>query len=187
MWGMCNTNAHPFLRPNPNVCAQMLRILLSFQQLSFNHQVSYFVSYRQVSNFDLSSLIDTWLGEKNSIRADTNSTYWWMPLFDASLLVPLPQDEDFIARDSFDDTDQLRVGNDGIFMLTFFSKSAQYSQPQCCTMNYVFYLMDGWLIRLTTHMDTEVQQICVHSPSFVFVFHQWRSSLTGLASSCPSV
>lgn len=37
------------------------------------------------------------------------------------------QDEDFIARESFDDTDQLRVGNDGIFMLTFFSKSAQYS------------------------------------------------------------
>lgn len=47
--------------------------------------------------------------------------------FDTSLLVHPLQDEDFIARESFDDTDQLRVGNDGIFMLTFFSKSAQYS------------------------------------------------------------
>lgn len=32
------------------------------------------------------------------------------------------QDDDFVARDDFDDTDQLRIGNDGIFMLTFFSK-----------------------------------------------------------------
>lgn len=42
------------------------------------------------------------------------------------MLVLLLQEEDFIARDSFEDTDQLRVGNDGIFMLTFFSKSAQF-------------------------------------------------------------
>ncbi|KAF5904897.1 glucosamine-6-phosphate isomerase 1, partial [Clarias magur] len=36
--------------------------------------------------------------------------------------VPLmpTRDEDFAARDDFDDVDQLRVGNDGIFMLTFF-------------------------------------------------------------------
>ncbi|KAB5565450.1 hypothetical protein PHYPO_G00241710 [Pangasianodon hypophthalmus] len=36
--------------------------------------------------------------------------------------VPLmpTRDEDFVARDDFDDVDQLRVGNDGIFMLTFF-------------------------------------------------------------------
>lgn len=32
------------------------------------------------------------------------------------------QDDDFVTRDDFDDTDQLRIGNDGIFMLTFFSK-----------------------------------------------------------------
>ncbi|KTG37439.1 hypothetical protein cypCar_00017746 [Cyprinus carpio] len=40
----------------------------------------------------------------------------------AETTVPLVSDreEDFIARDSFEDTDQLRVGNDGIFMLTFF-------------------------------------------------------------------
>lgn len=38
----------------------------------------------------------------------------------AESTVPLVTDEDFIARESFDDTDQLRVGNDGIFMLTFF-------------------------------------------------------------------
>ncbi|KAM9795328.1 NEDD4 family-interacting protein 1 [Neosynchiropus ocellatus] len=29
-------------------------------------------------------------------------------------------DEDFVARDEFEDADQLRIGNDGIFMLTFF-------------------------------------------------------------------
>lgn len=34
----------------------------------------------------------------------------------------LLQDEDFVARDDFEDADQLRIGNDGIFMLTFFSK-----------------------------------------------------------------
>lgn len=27
-----------------------------------------------------------------------------------------------MGRDDFDDADQLRIGNDGIFMLTFFSK-----------------------------------------------------------------
>lgn len=32
------------------------------------------------------------------------------------------QDDDFVTRDDFDDTDQLRIGNDGIFMLTFFSE-----------------------------------------------------------------
>ncbi|MBN3277204.1 GNPI1 isomerase, partial [Polyodon spathula] len=30
------------------------------------------------------------------------------------------EEEDFVARDDFDDADQLRIGNDGIFMLTFF-------------------------------------------------------------------
>uniref|UniRef100_A0A3B3V3X1 Nedd4 family interacting protein 1, like n=1 Tax=Poecilia latipinna TaxID=48699 RepID=A0A3B3V3X1_9TELE len=30
------------------------------------------------------------------------------------------RDEDFVTRDDFDDADQLRIGNDGIFMLTFF-------------------------------------------------------------------
>ncbi|NXO71920.1 NFIP1 protein, partial [Phainopepla nitens] len=30
------------------------------------------------------------------------------------------EEDDFVTRDDFDDTDQLRIGNDGIFMLTFF-------------------------------------------------------------------
>ncbi|XP_056140573.1 NEDD4 family-interacting protein 1-like isoform X2 [Lampris incognitus] len=36
--------------------------------------------------------------------------------------VPLvtERDDDFVTRDDFEDTDQLRIGNDGIFMLTFF-------------------------------------------------------------------
>ncbi|KAL0994743.1 hypothetical protein UPYG_G00126590 [Umbra pygmaea] len=29
-------------------------------------------------------------------------------------------DDEFVARDDFEDADQLRIGNDGIFMLTFF-------------------------------------------------------------------
>lgn len=36
------------------------------------------------------------------------------------------QEEDFVARDDFDDADQLRIGNDGIFMLTFFSKTQTF-------------------------------------------------------------
>ncbi|CAL8365648.1 unnamed protein product [Lota lota] len=32
----------------------------------------------------------------------------------------VPMDEDFVARDDIEDSDQLRIGNDGIFMLTFF-------------------------------------------------------------------
>lgn len=34
------------------------------------------------------------------------------------------QDDEFPPRDDFSDADQLRVGNDGIFMLAFFSKWA---------------------------------------------------------------
>ncbi|KAJ3589624.1 hypothetical protein NHX12_010469 [Muraenolepis orangiensis] len=32
----------------------------------------------------------------------------------------IPLDEDFVTREDFEDGDQLRIGNDGIFMLTFF-------------------------------------------------------------------
>ncbi|XP_061558854.1 NEDD4 family-interacting protein 1-like isoform X4 [Phycodurus eques] len=32
----------------------------------------------------------------------------------------VPLEEDFVTRDDFEDADQLRIGNDGIFMLTFF-------------------------------------------------------------------
>ncbi|TNN47276.1 NEDD4 family-interacting protein 1-like [Liparis tanakae] len=37
-------------------------------------------------------------------------------------VVPLVtgRDEEFVTRDDFEDADQLRIGNDGIFMLTFF-------------------------------------------------------------------
>ncbi|XP_041121944.1 NEDD4 family-interacting protein 1-like [Polyodon spathula] len=40
----------------------------------------------------------------------------------AEATIPLVsgREEDFVARDDFDDADQLRIGNDGIFMLTFF-------------------------------------------------------------------
>lgn len=39
-----------------------------------------------------------------------------------SLFVYCSQDDDFPPRDDFSDADQLRVGNDGIFMLAFFSE-----------------------------------------------------------------
>ncbi|KAK1159271.1 hypothetical protein AOXY_G21909 [Acipenser oxyrinchus oxyrinchus] len=40
----------------------------------------------------------------------------------AEATIPLVsgREDDFVARDDFDDADQLRIGNDGIFMLTFF-------------------------------------------------------------------
>ncbi|KAJ3584685.1 hypothetical protein NHX12_015180 [Muraenolepis orangiensis] len=38
----------------------------------------------------------------------------------STLDVMLPRDDDFSPRDDFSDADQLRVGNDGIFMLAFF-------------------------------------------------------------------
>ena len=38
------------------------------------------------------------------------------------LIPPSVQDEDYVNRDDFEDVDQLRIGNDGIFMLTFFSE-----------------------------------------------------------------
>ncbi|POI31025.1 hypothetical protein CIB84_005224 [Bambusicola thoracicus] len=40
----------------------------------------------------------------------------------AEATIPLVpgREEDFVTRDDFDDSDQLRIGNDGIFMLTFF-------------------------------------------------------------------
>uniref|UniRef100_A0A8C8HUJ2 Nedd4 family interacting protein 1 n=1 Tax=Oncorhynchus tshawytscha TaxID=74940 RepID=A0A8C8HUJ2_ONCTS len=40
--------------------------------------------------------------------------------FDDVLTCCALEDEDFVARDDFEDADQLRIGNDGIFMLTFF-------------------------------------------------------------------
>ena len=36
------------------------------------------------------------------------------------------KDDDFPPRDDFSDADQLRVGNDGIFMLAFFSKFVSF-------------------------------------------------------------
>ncbi|KTG35588.1 hypothetical protein cypCar_00023414 [Cyprinus carpio] len=38
----------------------------------------------------------------------------------ASAVEVIPRDDDFPVRDDFSDADQLRVGNDGIFMLAFF-------------------------------------------------------------------
>ena len=40
-----------------------------------------------------------------------------------TVLCLVVQEDDFVARDEFEDADQLRIGNDGIFMLTFFSKN----------------------------------------------------------------
>ena len=51
----------------------------------------------------------------------------------ASVCVCL-QDDEFVARDDFEDADQLRIGNDGIFILTFFSKHAVCSNsPTPCS------------------------------------------------------
>ena len=34
-----------------------------------------------------------------------------------------------MGRDDFDDADQMRIGNDGVFMLTFFSKCVHTAEP----------------------------------------------------------
>uniref|UniRef100_A0A8C8CX93 Nedd4 family interacting protein 2 n=1 Tax=Oncorhynchus tshawytscha TaxID=74940 RepID=A0A8C8CX93_ONCTS len=59
------------------------------------------------------------LNSKREGNVDTQQYYTkrWM-LF--SCPISLKQDDDFPPRDDFSDVDQLRVGNDGIFMLAFF-------------------------------------------------------------------
>lgn len=54
--------------------------------------------------------------------ATTLPTYDEAERTKAEATIPLVpgRDEDFVGRDDFDDADQLRIGNDGIFMLTFF-------------------------------------------------------------------
>ncbi|KAG2455355.1 NFIP1 protein, partial [Polypterus senegalus] len=57
----------------------------------------------------------------------------------AEATVPLVsgRDDEFVARDDFDDADQLRIGNDGIFMLTFFSMYAfSYSKFNVAVSRY---------------------------------------------------
>lgn len=44
-----------------------------------------------------------------------------------------------MGRDDFDDADQLRIGNDGIFMLTFFSKYLHIAEPFSTTQNALDY------------------------------------------------
>lgn len=39
-----------------------------------------------------------------------------------------------MARDDFEDADQLRIGNDGIFMLTFFSKDLMTDSAELCVV-----------------------------------------------------
>ncbi|OWK11756.1 hypothetical protein Celaphus_00003700 [Cervus elaphus hippelaphus] len=53
----------------------------------------------------------------------------------AEATIPLVpgRDEEFAGREEFDDPDQMRIGNDGIFMLTFFKplKHSSYSFLTC--------------------------------------------------------
>ncbi|XP_026552207.1 NEDD4 family-interacting protein 1 isoform X2 [Pseudonaja textilis] len=54
--------------------------------------------------------------------ATTLPTYDEAERTKAEATIPLVpgREEEFVTRDDFDDSDQLRIGNDGIFMLTFF-------------------------------------------------------------------
>lgn len=73
------------------------------------------------------------------------------------------QDEEFPPRDDFSDADQLRVGNDGIFMLAFFSK-------------YELFIFGVELILM--FLD------CINMECLLL---QWPSYSTGSASAFPSV
>lgn len=44
-----------------------------------------------------------------------------------------------MGRDDFDDADQLRIGNDGIFMLTFFSKYIHIVGPPLTNQSALKY------------------------------------------------
>lgn len=46
-----------------------------------------------------------------------------------------------MGRDDFDDADQLRIGNDGIFMLTFFSKYITRSRAPSHRRDGVLWIM----------------------------------------------
>lgn len=59
-----------------------------------------------------------------------------------------PQEDDFVARDDFEDADQLRIGNDGIFMLTFFSKFSFVISPEDC-----------WKLLVLLGNDDKVSQV----------------------------
>nr|XP_004611287.1 unnamed protein product [Sorex araneus] len=54
------------------------------------------------------------------LKTRVESRFFPPPALKAMLLLNSYPDDDFVGRDDFDDADQLRIGNDGIFMLTFF-------------------------------------------------------------------
>ena len=65
------------------------------------------------------------------------------------------QEDDFVARDDFEDADQLRIGNDGIFMLTFFSKKF----CQRLTLTVFLFLFNSQLIFGFTCIELARNQI----------------------------
>lgn len=65
--------------------------------------------------------VKLWKADPRCFCAKTSQDVCGFLLTSPSLLRP-SQDEDFVTRDDFEDVDQLRIGNDGIFMLTFFSE-----------------------------------------------------------------
>lgn len=75
-----------------------------------------------------------------------------------------------MARDDFEDADQLRIGNDGIFMLTFFSKCL----PMLAAL---FYLVPIRMDPSNTSEQMEMLVMRVKLLSF-----GWRHAGTGKLS-----
>lgn len=72
-----------------------------------------------------------------------------------------------MGRDDFDDADQLRIGNDGIFMLTFFSKclhTSHTSKPE------------GSDSSVESLMKAVMGAAFVHRPSLIFQAHRVHCS-----------
>lgn len=74
---------------------------------------------------------------------------------------PCPrQDDEFPPRDDFSDADQLRVGNDGIFMLAFFSKSV--TCKHCSNSSWLFS---------SSFFAVKWQSVFVFVPLVAFLFN----------------
>ncbi|ELW69094.1 NEDD4 family-interacting protein 1 [Tupaia chinensis] len=88
------------------------RTAASLQTVQVGNRVAYF-DYKDESGFPKPPSYNV---------ATTLPSYDEAERTKAEATIPLVpgRDEDFVGRDDFDDADQLRIGNDGIFMLTFF-------------------------------------------------------------------
>lgn len=88
---------------------------------------------------------------KREGNVDTQQCYCYVSSEDVDELFSCPlsfkQEDDFPPRDDFSDVDQLRVGNDGIFMLAFFSEWI------CCLCTKPPYSSVSWQAQIASFTE----------------------------------